>query len=395
MNEKPSVGTSGRWRSYGRRGVAALCNLWLAVGLALGLFLLLETATRLTPWWRNRGRVPPDSPQVEHWGRELMEEELAASELRWEPYAYWRRRPFQGNLVNIDDKGVRATRNRFTAGLETTGRRLKIFMFGGSTMWGSGSSDADTIPSLVARELGEFASLPIDVTNFGESGYVNTQELICLFRLLQKGDIPDVVVFFDGFNDVGSAFQNAAVGVPANERNRQAEFNFVNKPKASETFQLLLRTSAIHQVFRELAPKNLDEDKERFQYFVQHGMHELARAYIRNLECIQSLGLRFGFESLFYWQPTVFWKEPLTGYEREVVKRNQVHAKLQLDADTLIASSLELSTNRSFRDITKIFQGNGEQVFLDMCHMGMSGNRVIARRIAEDLVPLARVKLSR
>ena len=55
------------------------------------------------------------------------------------------------------------------------------------------------------------------VTNFGETGYVSTQNLIALMLELRAGRRPDVVVFYDGVNDTYSAYSQQRAGLPHNE----------------------------------------------------------------------------------------------------------------------------------------------------------------------------------
>jgi hypothetical protein len=56
-------------------------------------------------------------------------------------------------------------------------------------------------------------------------GWVSTQSVIMLLRQLQHGNIPDVVVFYDGVNDTYAAYQQGFAGWPQNELNRVTEFN--------------------------------------------------------------------------------------------------------------------------------------------------------------------------
>lgn len=94
-------------------------------------------------------------------------------------------------------------------------------------MWGSGARDSFTIPSLLSQILSEHG-ISIHVVNYGESGFVSTQEVIALMLQLKKGNIPDVVMFYDGVNDTFSAFQHGIAGIPQNEFNRFREFNLLN-----------------------------------------------------------------------------------------------------------------------------------------------------------------------
>jgi lysophospholipase L1-like esterase len=127
---------------------------------------------------------------------------------------------------------------------------LKIFMFGGSALWGTGARDAFTIPSIFATQL-QNKGLATEVTNFGESGYVSTQEVSAMLLQLQKGQIPDLVIFYDGVKDMYSAYQQHVAGLPENEFNRVKEFNLSQPAKSKQLRRITLqdmarRLSTIH-----------------------------------------------------------------------------------------------------------------------------------------------------
>src|SRR5262249_36325300 len=143
---------------------------------------------------------------------------------RWRPYVYWRRIPYRSDYINIDADGLRVTAYVPPVGPERLTET--VFMFGGSTMWGLGTADEATIPSLVSKEVnGNRSGIRYDVVNFGQYAYVSTQGLIEMVLQLQRGRIPDVVVFADGVNDTFGAFQLGVPGVPYEEFRREREFN--------------------------------------------------------------------------------------------------------------------------------------------------------------------------
>ena len=112
--------------------------------------------------------------------------------VHFEPYYHWKQFEHVGKYINIDASGVRKT----VKDPNVKGGK-KIFMFGGSTLWGHGSPDESTIPSIVQSHLGD----AYEVYNFGEDGFVSTQELNYLLYQLSLGNIPDAVIFYDGVND--------------------------------------------------------------------------------------------------------------------------------------------------------------------------------------------------
>ncbi len=134
---------------------------------------------------------------------------------------------------------------------------MRIFAFGGSAIWGEGVRDDYTIPSWLQRFLDQTA-YRTQITNFGQEGYVSTQEMIVLFEQLQKGNIPDIVIFYDGFNDAGSAMGNGVAGSSYDERNRRTEFRVFNQWASDdsllygETALALIRHSGIGQLIKRI-----------------------------------------------------------------------------------------------------------------------------------------------
>jgi lysophospholipase L1-like esterase len=88
----------------------------------------------------------------------------------------------------------------------------KVWVFGGSTIFGIGTPDSATIPSYLSRELNAHSSDCVEVTNLGAEGYVTNQELILLLQQLKAGHRPDIAVFYDGVNE--SLVGGFSPGVP-------------------------------------------------------------------------------------------------------------------------------------------------------------------------------------
>ena len=141
--------------------------------------------------------------------------------VRWRPYVYFRQERFTGTLINIDAQGHRRTIQPAVA----ADNARPVFLFGGSTMFGSFQRDSFTIASRLA---GQLASIPeardFTITNLGQTGYVFGQEVIELMTQLKNGARPALVVFYDGINDVVSAVQRGEAGLPQNEMLREADF---------------------------------------------------------------------------------------------------------------------------------------------------------------------------
>ena len=131
---------------------------------------------------------------------------------RWHPYVYWRRPAYDTPTVHVSKEGIRRTVQPYGPDAKT-----RIFLFGGSTMWGTGVRDEHTIASLFAQRLAQLGWSDFHVVNYGESAYVATQSLLTLLLELRAGNIPDIVVFYEGINEVASSHVMQRAGITQHE----------------------------------------------------------------------------------------------------------------------------------------------------------------------------------
>lgn len=164
-------------------------------------------------------RLTNEVYQNQSWAEQYFKESREIG-CEYYPYVGYRRKPnFHGEYVNLDENSIRKTWN---PSLPNDEKAVKIFVFGGSTTWGTGAKDEYTIPSYLSKKIYE-EDYTVQVTNFGESGYTNTQELIRLQLELRKGNIPDIVIFYDGVNEVYFSYQNKIAGFPPHVEERKLE----------------------------------------------------------------------------------------------------------------------------------------------------------------------------
>ena len=95
-------------------------------------------------------------------------------------------------------------------------------VFGGSTLWVTGASDSQTIPS----HFNSLTNTP--VYNFGESGWNSRQSLNQLINAIGDGRNPSVVIFYDGVNDIINQCRSDLKLVPSHSRERKIQNVMVN-----------------------------------------------------------------------------------------------------------------------------------------------------------------------
>ena len=330
------------------------------------------------------------APWVEAYYRELS----AASALEWRPYVYFRRVPFSGEFVNVDADGHRRTSSVPTPSDAT----VTIYAFGGSTMWGTGARDDFTIPSILARLLSERFGVAARIVNFGETAYVSTQEVIALEEALRDGGEPDVVIFYDGFNDLFSAYQQGAAGMPQNEFNRAREFNLLRADRRADLVRALfgptgLRESATFELFGILLNRIRADDQStrpRATPIPDPLVRDTVSTYRTNVRTVEALGTRHGFSSLFYWQPTIFDKSTLTTYEERKAAEFSFVREMVDRTGAAIEEDPYLSAHPNFADLRQLFARTSAPIFTDYAHLGETGNIMIAERMLPDVVKAIR-----
>ena len=118
--------------------------------------------------------------------------EFIQLDVKYSDYLIWRRSSFQGETINISEDGFRLNDS---SSLHVDFANSKVWFFGGSAMWGSGSKNEFTIPSFY-EEMSNKKSI-----NFGETGYTSSQELNMLLKYINLGK-PKYIFFYDGANDI-------------------------------------------------------------------------------------------------------------------------------------------------------------------------------------------------
>ena len=198
--------------------------------------------------------IPADAYDDRSWLMTGFHELQGPAGLRWEPFTYWRYKPFSGRYVNLGTNGLRHTWNTPAA------EPVEIWVFGGSTTWGTGARDDYTIPSALSKMLAQAFPARVHITNYGTTGYVNTQEMIFLFRELQQGRRPNIAIFYDGINDTYTAFQNRVAGVSSNEYNRVEEFNILRPFRSRAFFLEVLKRSNLYNLLKGIRTEFLERN---------------------------------------------------------------------------------------------------------------------------------------
>lgn len=114
------------------------------------------------------------------------------------PFVEFRTKPHQSKTVNIHKDGFRTNSRDY---VELRDSKKSIFVFGGSTTFGRGVADHETIAAALEKLFRRRINSDVNVYNFGVPAFYSTQERIYFEALLTRGFVPDAAIFIDGLND--------------------------------------------------------------------------------------------------------------------------------------------------------------------------------------------------
>lgn len=301
--------------------------------------------------------------------------EQAQTQIRWSPFTYWVVGEFQGQYINVSADGLRNTPQQNDNAEKT------VFVFGGSTVWGEGARDAYTIPGHLTRLLDDG-----QVFNYGQTGYVSTQDLLWFQLQLINGNVPDVAVFYQGFNDVlascdpvglvaRQSCESGLVGVTLQENFRIAD---------SEAGRLLRNSRPVLQ----LPATTLNGYDLSGAAAIETTPQSVVDRWFANMEIIEILASAYDIETLFVWQPMLIQKSPLTHDEQAIVERTERERAglfdLYTEVDAIVRNRCASACDNILL-ISDLFADDERTIFYDLVHITEVGNAVVAEAIAPRL----------
>jgi lysophospholipase L1-like esterase len=368
--------------------------------LGYAVFSLVVTAVllELTSFvaWSAYRRVRPVFPELratspvyagEPWAQEFLQEESSRQKSRkvYAPFRLWAVTSWHGKYVNNDENetGVwRRTVNPASSACET-GRHVNLWVFGGSTVYGTGVPDWGTLPSYLARDLNAAGRDCVVVTNFGVEGYVSNQELLYLLERLKTGYRPEIVVFYDGVNDASEA--GPWPGAPNAhyhyrmiksriEGSVSGRLDFVGESYTTRLTKTIL--NSVHHGHSSALP------------VVQ--LHSKATAtldnYEANLQIARALSKALKFKLYWFWQPSLFYgHKPMVPFEKmvfEIPSGGQEKNWSIVIAEIYQEAERRAAEAGGFVFLGGLFDSVKEPLYIDAAHLGPLGNELAARAVA-------------
>ncbi|MFA5147079.1 MAG: SGNH/GDSL hydrolase family protein [Candidatus Omnitrophota bacterium] len=348
-------------------------------GIALALFLLI-LADRIMKFCEESQRpanARKGRPGTLLTGKEMAEYEDAQKFCLYPYTVFGLPANYHSDTVNLNSIGLRGPE----VGEKKAGA-YRIAVLGGSAVFGAETTNDNlTFCKLLESDLKSATGRDVEVINAGLPAYVSMQELV-LFEDKIIGLKPDLVIVFDGFNDVFTSLK----------RDKRP-----NYPRWFAEIETVYYTS-MPKLFVEMKLKRYRPTKRIFRWLERRKAKlsedftvnpEQISFYGRNLDLICHLAKSYGIDAVLVFQPLLYYKTPLTENERAIIGRLDKKYVLSVVEMCNMAREAMRKTAEAnsvpYIDGTGIFDGLNDDIFLDECHFNQAGHKMIADTLSAAL----------
>jgi hypothetical protein len=308
------------------------------------------------------------------------------------PYTYHKNRDRTSQYVNVTH-GFRKVPDQGPWPLDKTS--FNLFLFGGSTTFGYGVKDDETIAAYLQQIVRQtHKEIKFNIYNFSYAGYYSTQERILFERLLSHGTIPHAAIFLDGLNDF---YNRDDVPFFYDDLFR----DMFEKPFMA---RLLKRVNQYYNPIFKIRShlKNYkasklptysttyywDNPKAREKKFDDRPILEkVLKTYVNNVSMAEAAGKSLGVKVGFFWQPIATYKgnKKHFPFYKSLPERNLYNEfGYKLFREKIDSGQVNLPNRFGWlADIQKETEGF---LYVDGAHYSTVFSKVLAQHIYNDLV---------
>jgi hypothetical protein len=254
----------------------------------------------------------------------------------------------------------------------------RIFMVGGSTMFGAGaSSDITTIPGHL-QTMFDDSSLDVEIVNAGLPSAYSKTEALYVENFLLKFE-PDIIVIYDGWNDLRYSYEKHM----AKKDFRSNSNQFMNDLNQLLPFyKTLVVAKYFGYNFLNLFDHNV--------YYPQSNLDKKIDLWEERWKNICKIGNNNNFQVVISLQPILgSGNKTFSEYENHYFS---THDGLDLHVNALKKYGdklYELDQHCTLTiDLQNTFDNVSNTVYFDGGHMSGFGNKIIAKIFYDNLLPL-------
>jgi lysophospholipase L1-like esterase len=271
---------------------------------------------------------------------------------------------------------------------------IRIFVMGGSTVL-FGTPIANTIPGALEASLRAERLPQARVYNLGVQAFVSSQELSLLVHRLVYLK-PDLVVAYDGGNDlIFPWIYDPRPGYPFNFLVWEEAINKLsNTGNRSKSVAGLAQDSVLLQALVGTTEWDIRADRESLRqkagFPSEPWKRAIVDAYAQNIAAMCRIARTDGVLFAAYFQPMLpYSKQTLDQRQLQMSGGTEIVEGVR-EERRLVPAAVAAQMNPAeagcrFSDVSSLFE-NESATFTDVIHVKDEANRVIARRIADELL---------
>jgi hypothetical protein len=309
--------------------------------------------------------------------------------VQYEPFVEFRERPRTGRYVNVFEPGFRRSIDQAT--WPPRHDAPIIFVFGGSTTFGYGVGDDDTVVSLLHITLQQNAKFAnAQIYNFGRGFYWSTQEAVLFMRLLSSHHNPDIAIFIDGLNEfyyqentpIFAAEMKQLFELEiAKQRGRVLDLVAVGGAYLYASLPVVRLARDLRAYLGGSGPY---ESRPRLLQHNPAGTKNSIRTYLFNKDLITDMGRSFDVKTLFVWQPIPTYEYPVElNAAFEAAHGYGPHSQSYYGYPEMRRMLGVVGNRENLVWCADILRSETEPVYVDLVHYNRRGAELLAGCIAE------------
>ena len=306
----------------------------------------------------------------------------------YEPYTQFKERQYSGQYVNVSEFGFRMN-GHVQPWPPKKDSEIIVFIFGGSTTFGYGVPDSQTIAAYLEKNLKNLSNnKKFRVYNFGRGYYFSSQERVLLEYLIEKGQIPHIAIFIDGLNefyqlnDEGPEF---TLMIKSFLEEQLYEKNLSAHKRTKTVLKEFILSLPVVQFFYPVKPLNMAQEFHKTKNYDSPELFDLVvKRYNKNKKMIEALGKKFGFKTKFIFQPVPTYKYD-TNYHIFQKFGYGVHQVSKYGYPFMAKHISENPMGEDFHWFADIQDGLKQPLYVDSAHYCPKFNEIIAQKIINEM----------
>ena len=271
----------------------------------------------------------------------------------------------------VNSMGIRCNYNDNSLCFPPEGGQKEIWIFGGSTVFGYGVKNNETISAYLENLLGK----KFKVINFGTGFYWSTQERILLNNLLTKYDKPAKLIFLNGINEFAKTYK---YDESVNSQLIKYKLSKSSKDDLIDYFYERISRLNISQLIKE---KLLIKKTEKKLSINEAEINKMVNSYLKNQKIIKAISEKFEIDLIQVLQPAPIYNNSYKSsnipnefkWSEDILNYRKVKAGYDLYLERILDDVIDLSN----------FEIN-EPMYIDGVHYSPQFNLKIAEKIIEN-----------